>query len=92
MWKDEIVEETRQARDAYAASFNYDLMAICRDLKARELEEKRLVVSFPPKLPGRFSGTLFNCQLSAKTQRVGGWESTGKIIRFRSPYPTTSWR
>ena len=51
MWKDEIVEETRQARDAYAASFNYDLMAICRDLKARELEEKRLVVSFPPKAP-----------------------------------------
>jgi hypothetical protein len=51
MWKDEIVEETRQARDAYAASFNYDLMAICRDLKAKELAEKRPVVSFPPKLP-----------------------------------------
>jgi len=51
MWNDEIVEETRQARDAYAASFNYDLMAICRDLKARELEEKHLVVSFPPKPP-----------------------------------------
>jgi hypothetical protein len=51
MWKDEIVEETRQAREAYAARFNYDLVAICRDLKAKELEEKRPIVSFPPKAP-----------------------------------------
>ena len=33
MWTDEIVEETRQERDRYAAKFNYDLEAIYRDLK-----------------------------------------------------------
>jgi len=31
MWKDEIVEELRRARDEYAARFNYDIAAImCR--------------------------------------------------------------
>jgi hypothetical protein len=29
MWKDEIVEETRRERKAYAAKFNYDLEAMC---------------------------------------------------------------
>ncbi len=49
MWKDEIVEETRQAREAYTARFNYDIAAICRDLKAKEAEEKRPIVVFAPK-------------------------------------------
>ncbi len=38
-WTDPIVDEVRQARDAYAARFNYDLRAIYRDLK--EQEEQR---------------------------------------------------
>ena len=33
MWRDTIVDETRKARDEYAARFNYDLEAIYRDLK-----------------------------------------------------------
>jgi hypothetical protein len=32
MWKDEIVEETRKAREEYAAKFNYDLEEIYHDL------------------------------------------------------------
>jgi transposase len=51
MWKDEIVEEVRRNRDAYAAQFNYDLNAIYQDLKARERRSKRKLVSFPPKHP-----------------------------------------
>jgi hypothetical protein len=51
MWSDEIVEQTRQARDAYAAQFNYDLDAICNDLKKREAQSKRKIVSLPPKEP-----------------------------------------
>ncbi|MBU2610619.1 MAG: hypothetical protein KJ606_06680 [Chloroflexi bacterium] len=51
MWKDEIVEEVRRHRDAYAARFNYDLDAIYRDLKAKERESKRKMVSFSPKQP-----------------------------------------
>jgi hypothetical protein len=34
--KDEIVEEVRASREAYAARFNYDLGKIYDDLKAKE--------------------------------------------------------
>ncbi|HQU41566.1 MAG TPA: hypothetical protein PK867_02090 [Pirellulales bacterium] len=40
---DPIVDEIRKIRDAHAARFNYDLDAICRDIKEREKEwEKKL--------------------------------------------------
>jgi transposase len=51
MWKDEIVEEVRRNRDAYAARFNYDLNTIYQDLKAKERRSKRKLVSFSPKQP-----------------------------------------
>ncbi len=50
MKKDPIVEEVRQIRDAHAAKFNYDLKAICKDLKAKETDCDHALVSFPPKL------------------------------------------
>ncbi len=36
MWIDPIVEETRRIRDEHARQFNYDLAAICADLKRFE--------------------------------------------------------
>ena len=54
MWTDVIVEKTRQARETHVAQFNYDLEAIYRDLKAKEQESARKVVSFPPKQPATF--------------------------------------
>lgn len=33
MWKDPIVEEVRAHRQAHAEKFDYDLAAICRDLR-----------------------------------------------------------
>ena len=33
---DPIVEEIRSYREQYAARFNYDLAAICRDLRERQ--------------------------------------------------------
>jgi len=51
MWMDEIVEATRREREAYAAQFDYDLQAIYRDLKAKEQQAGRPVVSLPPKRP-----------------------------------------
>ena len=50
MKKDPIVEEVRQIRDAHAAKFNYDLKAICKDLKTKETDCDHPLVSFPPKL------------------------------------------
>ncbi|HEU4508554.1 MAG TPA: hypothetical protein VFR78_09975 [Pyrinomonadaceae bacterium] len=51
MWNDEIVEETRQARDRYAAKFNYDLDAILCDLKKQEEQNPDKFTSLPPKRP-----------------------------------------
>lgn len=51
MWKDDIVEETRKVREEYAAKFNYDLEAICKDLKEQEKKGKRKIVSMQPKEP-----------------------------------------
>ena len=45
-WSDPIVDEVRQARDAYAARFNYDLRAIFRDLKEQEQRSGRQIVSY----------------------------------------------
>ena len=51
MWKDEIVEETRQVRDRYAVAFNYDLDAIYCDLKKQEKQNPERFISLPPKQP-----------------------------------------
>jgi len=49
MKKDSIVEEIRKIRQAHAAKFNYELKAICADLKDKEKGCGHPVVSFPPK-------------------------------------------
>lgn len=51
MWVDEIVEETRKAREEYAAKFGYDIAAIVADVKEKEKLSERTVVSLPPKQP-----------------------------------------
>jgi hypothetical protein len=48
-WEDPIVEEVRQARDAYAKRFNYDLDAIYRDLKEKERRSGHVIVPCPNK-------------------------------------------
>lgn len=62
MWKDEIVEEIHQIREAYAKSFNYDLDAIFEDLRKKEAESGREVVSLSRKsgLTKRWSGRARN--------------------------------
>lgn len=62
MWKDEIVEEIHQIREAYAKSFNYDLDAIFEDLRKKEAESGREVVSLSRKrgLITRWSGRARN--------------------------------
>ena len=49
--KDEIVEEVRAAREAYAARFNYDLAEMYKDLKAKEKAHSRNIAVLQP--PGR---------------------------------------
>lgn len=49
MWQDPIVEEIRRYREEYAAQFNYDLDAICRDLRDQEKKSAAKPVSLPPR-------------------------------------------
>ena len=51
MATDSIVAEVRQARDALAKRFNYDLRAMIEDARQRQAAGGRRVVSFPPKPP-----------------------------------------
>lgn len=49
--KDEIVEEVRAARQAYAAQFNYDLAQMFQDLKAKEDANSRKIAALQPLEP-----------------------------------------
>jgi hypothetical protein len=48
--KDPIVEEVREARRKHAKRFNFDLHAICVDLKKKEKECGYPIKSLPPKI------------------------------------------
>jgi hypothetical protein len=49
--KDEIVDEVRAERAAYAAQFDQDLRRIADDLRRREAASGRQYVTLPPKPP-----------------------------------------
>ena len=49
--KDEIVEEVRAAREAYAARFNYNLADMYKDLKAKEQAACRNIATLQPLEP-----------------------------------------
>ncbi len=47
MWKDEIVEDIHRIREEYAASFNHDINLIYEDIKKKEREGGREIISAP---------------------------------------------
>jgi len=49
MLNDDIVDEVRNIREAHAAKFNFDLLAIVEDLK--KSEAKRIEAGHPYVLP-----------------------------------------
>ncbi len=50
MSPDPIVQEVRRIREAYAALFNFDLHAICRDLREKEKSSGRMYVTLTPRV------------------------------------------
>jgi hypothetical protein len=46
---DPIIEEIRRIRDEHAAQFNYDLHAICEDLRKEEELSGRTYIRLPPR-------------------------------------------
>ena len=57
MKPDPIVEAIRNAREAHAAKFGYDLAAICGDLKSREKDANHPLVRRQPKLRLKKTGS-----------------------------------
>ena len=51
MWQDPIVRETRKRREEYAAKFNHDPDAIFEDIRKRQSEGGKELVSFPARKP-----------------------------------------
>ncbi|MFH1112845.1 MAG: hypothetical protein V1792_02900 [Pseudomonadota bacterium] len=49
MFKDPVVEEVRAARLRHAARFEYDLQKIAEDLRRKERQSGRRIVTFSPK-------------------------------------------
>ena len=48
-WNDEIVEEVRRVREEHAKRFNYDISAICADIRQKQIESKRKIISLKKK-------------------------------------------
>ncbi len=51
MWKDSIIEEIRKHRDEYSKKFDYDLHAICKDIRQKQGQDNRRVVAPRPRPP-----------------------------------------
>ena len=51
MWEDEVLEEIYRIREEHAKSFNYDLQAICDDLRKKQAASGRRIISAPLKSP-----------------------------------------
>jgi hypothetical protein len=52
-WQDEIVEEVRAAREAYAAQFDHDLVRMFEDLKKKEEQNPAPLANLRPVEPRR---------------------------------------
>ena len=78
MWIDEIVEEIHRIREKYAKSFNYDLDAIFADLRKKESESGREVVTLTrkPSPAKRWSG-------QAKDLGEGAKDTSGRTTFHR---------
>jgi hypothetical protein len=46
---DPIVDDVRKAREEYARQFNFDLDAICRDLRQKQESSGERIVSLPKR-------------------------------------------
>lgn len=57
MWSNEILEGIYKNREDHAKSFKYDLNAICDDLRKRQAQSGRKIVSKPLRKPRHRNNT-----------------------------------
>ena len=58
--QDEIVDEVRAVREAYAARFNYDIRKIYEDVKAREQASDYPIAGLQPVEPSPHPASIVN--------------------------------
>jgi hypothetical protein len=63
MWKDEIVEEVRTARNQIGAEFGHDLQRIVKSLRKMQVASGHKVVTLEPRPPRQ---TMRASQTAAK--------------------------
>jgi len=51
MWQDLIVKETRELREEYAVKFNHNPDAIFEDIRKRQSQTGKRLVSLPARKP-----------------------------------------
>jgi hypothetical protein len=49
MWQDPVVDEIHRIRENHAKKFNYDLHAICEDIRKKQAKSDHKVVSRPSR-------------------------------------------
>jgi hypothetical protein len=74
-WRDEIVEEVRAAREAYAAQFDYDLDRMFEDLKRKEEQNLAPRANLKPLKPARTE----NVALPVWADRAADQSSTSRM-------------
>ncbi len=57
-WSDEIVEEVRRVREEHAAKFDYDISAICADIRNKQSKSNRKIVRVLKKLKENENGEI----------------------------------
>ena len=77
MLNDPIVDEVRQARQLHAAKFDFDLEAICKDLKQQEAASNLKLVAFPPKSDAK------RVQANAKNKSPQFYPSNPRLCKPR---------
>ena len=64
MGNDEVLEEIYRIREEHAKSFNYDLKAICDDLRKKQAASGRRIITQPLKQRSQQSKKLLNSTVS----------------------------
>ena len=59
MGQDEVLEEIYRIREEHAKAFNYDLQAICDDLRQKQAASGRQIISTPLKPRQRLNKSLY---------------------------------
>jgi hypothetical protein len=55
-WNDPIISEVRQAREALFAEFDYNLTRFAEELRRKQIDTGRQVVTRSPRRPNQGSG------------------------------------